>query len=129
MENEQDQATVIDFRAMTDDHRVKMFSTCYDKHIAFTSDAVIIQCNDGTSIILGAQGVEIVTDNGMIVHASNKISLNSEKTVSIEADKQVKISSGDSFVELNPFEIKVKAQDIRMNPEGSEEESGEEGEG
>ena len=104
-----------DFDTLANDRQVKMISTCYDKHITLTGDSVIIQCSDGTSITLGASGVTIETANNIIANASKKISVVSGEKITISAEEKISINCEDSFVEINPFDIKMYAEIIEMD--------------
>ena len=119
-------ATPMDFHRMSNDDNVKMFTTTHGKSIALTKDGVIIQCNESTfMVITDGMGIDIVTAEDILVNATGKVSLTCDDTATLRAREKIDIYNGEGHIEVNPAEIWVRADEIKMTkhvPESDEED-------
>lgn len=99
----------------TDDPSIKYFRTIDGKEIRFTKDAVIITCNDETTITLDKHdGIAIESEKGITLRSGAEINIDAEETIEFYASDRIRLHCKKSQIQMDTM-IDISGPDVRIN--------------
>jgi len=80
------------------DPQVKYFRTPSGKEISFDAEQILITCNEGKTLIRLSEkvGIEIFSDQNIIISTSKDITMNASERILIQADQKIELVGGDN---------------------------------
>ena len=99
----------------TDDPSIKYFRTVDGKEIRFTKEAVIITCNDETTITLDKNdGIAIESENGITLRSGAGINIDAEESIEFYASDRIRLHCKKSQIQMDTM-IDISGPDVRIN--------------
>lgn len=99
----------------TDDPSIKYFRTVDGKEIRFTKEAVIITCNDETTITLDENdGIAIESEKGITLRSSAGINIDAEESIEFYASDRIRLHCKKSQIQMDTM-IDISGPDVRIN--------------
>lgn len=99
----------------TDDPSIKYFRTVDGKEIRFTKNAVIITCNDETTITLDKNdGIAIESEKGITLRSGAGINIDAEETIEFYASDRIRLHCKKSQIQMDTM-IDISGPDVRIN--------------
>ena len=97
------------------DPSIKYFRTIHGKEIRFTRQAVIITCNDGTSITLDEDdGISIESERGITLSSGAGISIDAEESIEFYASEYIQLHCKKSRIKMDTM-VDISGPDVRIN--------------
>lgn len=97
------------------DPSIKYFRTIHGKEICFTRQAVIITCNDGTSITLDQDdGISIESQRGITLSSGAGISIDAEESIEFYASEYIQLHCKKSRIKMDTM-VDISGPNVRIN--------------
>lgn len=101
--------------ASTSDPTIKYFRTIHGKEIRFTKKAVIITCNDGTSISLNeGDGISIESEESVTLSSGKGIRIDADEAIEFYASDHIRLHCKKSHIKMDT-KIDIAGPDVRIN--------------
>lgn len=87
------------------------------KEILFTPEGLLISCKDDKIFIdlADAEGIKICSEKDITINAQNNLTLYAKKTLKMQAENKVLLSSGESYIDMSEDIIEMGANQVLIN--------------
>lgn len=100
-----------------DDPLHKKWRSPAGKEILFTPEGLLISCKDDKIFIdlTDEEGVKICSGKDITINAQNNLTLYAKKTLKMQAENKVLLSSGESYIDMSKDLIEMGANQVLIN--------------